>query len=107
YPAEVDVSIRPGWFYHAKEDDKVKSVAELLEIYEQSVGRNGLLLLNVPPDRKGQLAAVDVARLREFSAALARIYGTNLARGGTASGESAAGHSAEHLLDGDPQSWWL
>jgi alpha-L-fucosidase len=56
-PAECDVSIRPGWFYRAAEDAQVKSPARLLELYEKSVGRNCTLLLNVPPDQRGQLAA--------------------------------------------------
>ncbi|MCX7006821.1 MAG: alpha-L-fucosidase, partial [Kiritimatiellaeota bacterium] len=65
-PAECDVSIRPGWFYHATEDAKVKSLAKLIEIYFASVGRNSSLLLNVPPDRRGLMAEPDVARLKEF-----------------------------------------
>lgn len=79
YPAEVDVSIRPGWFYHAEEDEQVKSVAQLMEIYEQSVGRNGVLLLNIPPDRRGLFADTDTTRLREFAAEVRRVYGVNLA----------------------------
>lgn len=78
YPAEVDVSIRPGWFYHAEEDDEVKSVPELLDIYRRSVGRNAVLLLNIPPDRRGLFAETDVARLTEFGAAVRAAYGTDL-----------------------------
>ncbi len=80
YPAECDVSIRPGWFYHAAEDLQVKSVAHLLDIYHRSVGRNSLLLLNVPPDPRGLLHEHDVARLRELRAALDAMYGTDLTR---------------------------
>ncbi|MFD7156450.1 alpha-L-fucosidase [Kribbella sp. NPDC059898] len=78
YPAEVDVSIRPGWFYHAAEDDAVKPVPELLDIYRRSVGRNAVLLLNIPPDRRGLFADPDVAALTEFGAAVREYYGTDL-----------------------------
>jgi alpha-L-fucosidase len=62
YPSEVDVSIRPGWFYHSKEDDNVKSPEKLLDIYFSSVGRNSLLLLNIPPDKRGLLHENDVRK---------------------------------------------
>jgi alpha-L-fucosidase len=65
-PAEVDVSIRPGWFHHASEDARVRSVDDLMNLYFTSVGRNGKLLLNVPPTRDGLVHQTDVARLREF-----------------------------------------
>ena len=67
YPSEVDVSIRPGWFYHKEEDDKVKSLKHLADIYFQSVGYNSVLLLNIPPDRRGLINEADVARLKEFA----------------------------------------
>jgi alpha-L-fucosidase len=62
-PGETDVSIRPGWFHHAAEDDRVRSADNLVELYFSSVGRNSKLLLNVPPTRDGLLHATDVARL--------------------------------------------
>lgn len=65
-PAEVDVSIRPGWFYHASEDEKVRTPANLLQLYARSVGRNGKLLLNVPPMPTGLLHDRDVAALSDF-----------------------------------------
>nr|MDE6126344.1 alpha-L-fucosidase [Muribaculaceae bacterium] len=64
WPSEVDVSIRPGWFYH--DSEQPKSLRKLAEIYLESVGRNSVLLLNVPPDRRGLIAASDSARLAEF-----------------------------------------
>ncbi len=73
-PPEVDVSIRPGWFYHASEDDQVKSLAQLMAIYFSSVGSNGLLLLNIPPDQRGRFADADILRLHEFGAELRRIF---------------------------------
>lgn len=78
-PAECDVSIRPGWFHHPAEDDKVKSLAQLLDIYYGSVGRNAVFLLNVPPDARGRIHEQDVARLREFRAALDETFSRNLA----------------------------
>jgi alpha-L-fucosidase len=73
-PAEVDVSIRPGWFYHAAEDVRVRSVDNLIELYFSSVGRNGKLLLNVPPTRDGLLHATDVARLTEFWSRISSLF---------------------------------
>ena len=67
YPSEVDVSICPGWFYHKEEDNKVKSLKHLADIYFQSVGYNSVLLLNIPPDRRGLINEADVTRLKEFA----------------------------------------
>ena len=75
YPAEVDVSIRPGWFYHPEEDVAVKPLADLVDIYRKSVGRNAVLLLNIPPDPRGLFADADVARLGEFGELLLSTYG--------------------------------
>ncbi|MDE3150899.1 MAG: alpha-L-fucosidase [Gemmatimonadota bacterium] len=78
-PSEADVSIRPGWFYHPAENDKVRSVGNLMELYRSSVGRNSKLLLNVPPTRDGLLHDVDVARLAEFRIERERTFGHDLA----------------------------
>ena len=86
-PAETDVSIRPGWFWRESENDKVKTVNELLKIYYESVGRNSLLLLNVPPDTRGHLHEVDSTRLMEFRAALDQIFDQNLALGQSRKGQ--------------------
>ena len=77
-PAETDVSIRPGWFW--RESEHPKSVQELLEIYYNSVGRNSLLLLNVPPDNRGLIPVEDSLRLMEFRAALDSIFAHDLAK---------------------------
>ena len=79
YPAQVDTSIRPGWFYHTWEDEKVKPLHELVRIYQQSVGNNAQLLLNIPPDTRGKLSAPDIRRLEEFGRYLRAAYGVNLA----------------------------
>lgn len=75
---ECDVSIRPGWFYHESQDDKVKSLEKLKEIYYGSVGRNGVLLLNIPPDKRGLIHENDVARLQEFGQFIDSTFDENL-----------------------------
>lgn len=81
YPAEVNTSIRPGWFYHASEDDRVKTVDELLRIYYNSVGGNAGFLLNIPPDRRGLIHENDAARLQELGNVLRKTFGHDLAEG--------------------------
>jgi alpha-L-fucosidase len=77
-PAEVDVSIRPGWFWHPAQDDKVRDADNLVELYFTSVGRNAKLLLNVPPTRDGLLHETDVARLAELRGRLDRMADARL-----------------------------
>jgi alpha-L-fucosidase len=77
-PGETDVSIRPGWFYHAEEDERVRTAADLVDLYFTSVGRNSKLLLNVPPTPEGLLHARDVASLRGMRARLDRVFATDL-----------------------------
>lgn len=74
YPAEVNTSIRPGWFYHASEDDKVKSLKELVHIYEHSVGGNATFLLNIPPDPNGLIHTADLERLHELGEYIRNTY---------------------------------
>jgi alpha-L-fucosidase len=81
YPGQVDVSIRPGWFYHAVEDDKVKTLDHLLDIYYMSVGGNAQLLLNIPPDKRGRIHENDVQRLKELGNRLNATFAVNLAEG--------------------------
>ena len=78
YPAEIDVSIRPGWFYHEEQDSKVKSPKELMDIYFTSVGMNGVLLLNLPPNKEGRLSDADVRSLRGFRQLYANTFTDNL-----------------------------
>lgn len=109
-PGECDVSIRPGWFYHPAEDSKVKTPAELLDIYYKSVGRGACLNLNLPPDRRGRIHENDVASLREFRRILDATFETDLARGAqlTASGTRAGKGSfaAENVSDGNRDTYW-
>lgn len=105
---EADVSIRPGWFWKESENDRVKTVSQLLDIYYASVGRNALFLLNVPPDTRGLIHENDVQRLHEFRAALDEIFGENLAEGAKAKASSKFGtkYSAANILDGCFDSYW-
>ena len=108
-PGECDVSIRRGWFWHP--DQEPKSVDELLEIYFKSVGRNCLLLLNVPPDRDGRIAHEDVARLQEFRTALDQVFAQDFAEGAEAEASSVWGDDpgrfgGDQVLDGDLDSYW-
>ena len=80
-PAEADVSIRPGWFYHPAQDERVRTVDNLVDLYFSSVGRNSKLLLNVPPARDGLLHATDVARLAGLHARLTTMFAVDLAAG--------------------------
>jgi alpha-L-fucosidase len=81
YPAEVDVSIRPGWFYHAAEDSDVRSPENLQEIYIQSVGGNGAFLLNIPPHFDGYFHENDVQRLAELGSWIRTNFTYNLLEG--------------------------
>ena len=82
-PAEADVSIRPGWFYHAKEDNKVKSPNALFNLFLKSVGNGGNLLLNVPPDRRGLFHEADSASLVGFATLRKKAFEKNLLAGMT------------------------
>ena len=80
-PGETDVSIRPGWFYHPAEDEKVRSVENLVGLYFTSVGRNSKLLLNVPPTREGLLHPTDVERLSGMRRELDRLFAVDHTKG--------------------------
>jgi len=80
-PGEADVSIRPGWFWHPAEDARVRTGAQLMDLYFSSVGRNANLLLNVPPTRAGLLHETDVRALAEFGSRRASLHGSDVAGG--------------------------
>ncbi len=102
YPAEVNTSVRPGWFWHAAEDGQVMALERLIAIYERSVGGNASLLLNVPPTREGRIHPNDAALLRQFGAYLADAYGKNLTGGAAVTGSpAAAGCGAQNVLADD------
>jgi alpha-L-fucosidase len=81
YPAETDVSIRPGWFYHPKEDSLVRTPSGLMDLYFSSVGRNSVLLLNIPPNREGLISDADVRSLRGWRRRMDATFGVDLAAG--------------------------
>lgn len=105
-PAECDVSIRPGWFWHS--DEQPKSVNSLLEIFYESVGRNCMLLLNVPPNTTGLISEEDVEVLISFNEVLDSIFSVNLAANATVTADSIRGvnYVAERILDNDLATFW-
>ena len=103
-PAECDVSIRPGWFWHP--DEHPKTVDELMEIYFNSVGHNGLLLLNVPPDTNGRICAEDSAVLVAFRAERDRIFARDMTQGAKARAMHRPGHRAKNVLDTAYHTYW-
>jgi alpha-L-fucosidase len=109
-PAEVDVSIRPGWFFHTTENNRVKTADQLFDIYLSSVGRGSVLLLNVPPDRNGLIHPLDSASLKGFREKIDHEFRTNLALGARASAGSVRGNapqfSASRITDGDLKTYW-
>ena len=100
----------PGWFYHASQDVKVKSVEHLLDIYFKSVGRNSVLLLNVPPDREGRFSKFDVQRLAELRTALDEIFKTDLCAGASSPCQQRSRKrfrfAAANVTDGDLDTYW-
>ena len=106
YPTEVNFSIRPGWFYHESEDDQVRSLENLISIYDRSVGGNSTMLLNVPPTKEGLIHDRDAERLRELGAYLRRREAHNLVEEAemTATG-SEPGHDATNLRSDDEGSY--
>ena len=98
YPSEVDVSIRPGWFYHAEEDNQVKTLAQLVDIYFQSVGMNSVLLLNVPPDKRGRLHEIDVDNLSQFGDYISSTFNYDKLIDGEVEWKAKSGASKEFTV---------
>ena len=95
YPSEVDVSIRPGWFYHETQNEQVKGLDKLADIYFQSVGYNSVLLLNIPPDRRGLIHAVDSTNLARLGAYVQSTFAADYAVGGGKAWSAEQGKSRE------------
>ncbi|MES2378899.1 MAG: alpha-L-fucosidase [Bacteroidota bacterium] len=110
-PAECDVSIRPGWFYHENQDAKVKSPATLMKLYYNSVGHGACLDLGLSPNRLGLLADGDVKALAGFGTVLKETFATNLAKGATVTASNIRGknktlYGTAKLFDADRYSYW-
>jgi alpha-L-fucosidase len=109
-PAEVDVSIRPGWYYHPYEDHKVKTLPQLLDIYYHSVGRNASFLLNFPVDARGLIHENDVEAVMKLAEALKADFANDLAIGQKITATNVRGNSnkfgTKNLTDGKTDTYW-
>lgn len=110
-PAECDVPLRPGWFYHSSQDLQVKSPYQLLDLYYQSVGRGADLDLGLAPNRDGRLDERDVTSLKAFGGLLKEIFSVNLVRGASFTASNIRGrnnllYGPSRLVDGDRYSYW-
>lgn len=107
YPAEIDVSIRPGWFYKSEDDDLVKSPYKLVDIYYNSVGLNGVLLLNIPPDKRGLIHKNDIAALEGMRYILDETFKDNFASNAkTRATNELPGNEAKYMIDDNPETYW-
>ncbi|HEX4170551.1 MAG TPA: alpha-L-fucosidase [Bryobacteraceae bacterium] len=109
-PAECDVSIRPGWFFHSAENGRVKTPADLFNLYLKSVGRGGSFLLNIPPDRRGLIYETDAASISSFGKIVRDTFAKNLAASAEVKASNTRGnqpsYAASHLLDGRRETYW-
>lgn len=107
---QCDVSIRPGWFYHEKEDSLVKSPQQLYDLYFKSVGRNSVLLINLPPNKQGLLDHADITSLKKYKSTLDRTFSNNLASNKLIKASNVKSDhknlAAENLLDNNPSTVW-
>ncbi len=108
YPAEVDVSIRKGWFYHPEEDYSIKPLSKLTEIYYNSVGANANFLLNIPPTAEGKFHEKDVETLLSLGAQLDIDFNENLAEGSiiTDNRHLDKKHTGQMALSDNPEEYW-
>ncbi len=109
-PAEADVSIRPGWFWHADQNNQVRSVTNLWNLYFESVGHGAALNLNVPPDSDGQVYERDAKTLAEFGLILKKTFAVNLAKSARVTASNVRGgdhkYGEQNLLDGNLETYW-
>jgi alpha-L-fucosidase len=110
-PAECDVPLRPGWFYHQSQDGKSKTPYQLVDLYYKSVGRGACLDLGLSPDKTGQLTSEDVNKLKQFGQIIKKTFAINLAHGATFTADNVRGHNAlkygpANLTDNDRYSYW-
>jgi len=110
-PAEVDFSIRPGWFWHASQNNQVRTALNLWDHYFLSAGRGASMLLNVPPDQDGLVYKTDSIQLKLFGDILRETFARDLAKGATATathirGADKKNFGPQHLLDGNQFTYW-
>ena len=110
-PAECDVPLRPGWFYHQTQDGKLKSVDTLLSLYYKSVGRGACLDLGLSPDRTGDLYKNDVDTLKKFGEIISGTFAVNLAKGATLTASNVRGGNKakfgpQNLIDNSRYTYW-
>ena len=107
-PAEVDVSIRPGWFYHASEDNQVRTVEQLMDLYFNSVGHNANLLLNFPVNQEGRIPSIDSANAVNWYQKLQKDFSNNLLKGSkvTASNTRSWRFDPKYVTDEDYTTYW-
>lgn len=107
-PAESDVSIRPGWYYHSYEDHKVKTLPELMEIYYKSIGQNSSLLINFPVDTRGLIHEKDEEAILKMAAKIKEDFAVNLAKNTSlkSSSDREKGYQVKNLTDGDFNTYW-
>ena len=109
-PGEVDVSIRPGWFYHTSEDGQVKSRRELMDIYYKSVGRNATLLLNFPVMPNGRIHPTDSLRALEFGTDVRNAFAHEVSKNARVDATNVRGknrrYAAARVLDGNAHTYW-
>ncbi|MBR5528271.1 MAG: alpha-L-fucosidase [Clostridia bacterium] len=106
--AEVDTSIRPGWFYHKEQDNFVKSPKQLIDLWFDSVGKSAIMLLNFPPDRRGLIHETDSKNAIEAHRIISRALSENYAEGSkvTASSERCTECGALNIVDPDFESFY-
>ena len=109
-PGETNVSIRPGWFYHAIEDDKVHTLDEMVDFYYHSIGRNSTFLLNIPPDKRGLIHENDIQKLKEYAAVIKKDFKKEVLATSEASASNWRGNSliyaAKNTIDGNKATYW-
>lgn len=103
-PAETDVSIRQGWFYQPEQNDKVKSPEKLLNIYFHSVGRNSVLLMNIPTDKEGLINEADIKNLKAWKKLRDELFAKNFAVGATVT--SSNGIGKHKFPDSNYTTYW-
>ena len=109
-PAEVNTSIRPGWYYHKTEDHKVKTLPQLLDLYYHGQGRNGTILLNFPVDNRGLIHEKDIEQVMKMAKTIEADFAKELLKGQKIKATQFRGYSSqykpENVNDGNKETYW-